>query len=95
MSGKGSGLTGNAFHHVAIAAHRINVVVKNLESWTVITRRQPLGRNRHAQAVSNALTQRPRCGLHTRGEAVLRMPWSFAAQLPELFYVVRETAGPL
>src|ERR1700675_433635 len=82
------GFRGNSFHHVAVAANRPDVVVEQLESRTIETRRQPAFGDGHAHAVRDALTERAGGGLDTRGQAVFGMPRGLAADLPEILDLV-------
>ncbi len=57
---------GDAFHHAAISAKRVDVEVeKILEPWAVVTRGQPLPGNGHAYAGGDALAERSCGGLHS------------------------------
>ena len=73
MAGERGRLAGDALHHVAVAADRIDVVVEQREVRRVVARRQPALGDRHADAVAAALAERPGGGLDAGGEAVFRM----------------------
>ena len=88
MAGQRRGFLANAFHHVAVAAEGVNVVVENLEAGPVVVGRQPIGGNRHAHAVSDALTERAGRGFDAGSPAVFGMAGSLAVELAELLDVV-------
>ena len=67
MTGERRGFTAYAFHQVAVAADRVNVVVKNVEVRTIEMLAQPLRRDSHADTVADALAQWPGCGFYARG----------------------------
>src|SRR5581483_11189995 len=71
VTGEGSGFAAHALHHVAVTAHRINVVIEELEAGTVVVRSQPFAGHRHADAVAATLSERASRGLDTGGDAVL------------------------
>ena len=56
MSSQGCRFAGHAFHHVAIAAHGIHVVVEKFEAGTIVIRRQPHAGHCHSDAIADALT---------------------------------------
>ena len=90
------GFARDAFHHVAVAAERINVVVEHLEAGLIEVLRQPTLGDRHADAHSTALTQGPGRRLDARGAMIFGVAWTFAVELAEALDVVesdRELAG--
>ena len=88
MSGQRCGFAGNAFHHVAIAAEGIDVVIKDLKSRLIVMGCEPLAGYGHADAVSHPLTERSGRSFDACGPAVFRMSGSFAVQLAELLDVI-------
>src|SRR5262249_10761700 len=77
-----------ALHHVAVAAQHIDVVVEQREILPIEVLSKPPCRDCHADAGGTTLTQRP-CGrLHPRGQVILWMPRTLAADLPEVLDVV-------
>ena len=58
VAGEGGCLTRHTFHHVAIAAERVNVVVEQREVRPIELARQPAAADRHADAVTAALAER-------------------------------------
>src|SRR3954447_6739865 len=70
MPRKRSGLAAYAFHHVTVATDGIDVVVENVETRLVVVRRQPIGCDRHADAVSNPLPQRSSSGFNASSDAI-------------------------
>ena len=88
MAGQRRRFVGNAFHHVAVAAQRIDVVVEEGEAGAIEVRRQPARRDRHADAVAAALPQRSGGRLDPDGQAIFGMAGTFAVELTELLDVV-------
>src|SRR5712692_10419737 len=89
MSSQRCRLAADAFHHVAIATKGVDVVVEDFKARAVISFSEPLGGNRHARAIPNALPQRASRGFHTRGHAILGMSGSIAVNLTKLLDVVQ------
>src|SRR5690348_4604707 len=89
MSGDGRRLTRDAFHHVAIAADGVDVVVEELVTWPVELRCLPPFGNRHSHAVCHALPQRASGGFYSGDEAVFGMAGSFAVELAEALDIVQ------
>jgi len=61
---------GDALHHIAVAAHRVNVIIEQREVRPIEMLRQPALRDRHANACRTALAERPRCRLDARGDMI-------------------------
>ncbi len=83
VAGQGGGLTGDAFHHAAVSAQRVDVEVEHLEVGTVELRGHPLARHGHADAGGHALPEGPGGGLDAGRPAVLGMARAPAVELPE------------
>src|ERR1700680_286874 len=88
MAGERCRLTRNSFHHVAVAADRVDVVIKQFESWLIEIRSQPPSRHGHSHTVGYALSQWPGGSFDSAGHAVFRVAGSFAVNLAEFFEVV-------
>ena len=88
MSGKGCGFRGYALHQATIAADGVDVVIEDIEIRPVVAIGEPLLRDRHADTGCNSLAKRASRGLNTRNPVVLRVPGSFAVELPETANVV-------
>src|SRR6516225_3087257 len=88
VSRKRSGLGRYAFHHATVAAHRIDVVVEDVESGFVVAIGQPFLGNCHAYAGRHPLPQGPRRCLDARDPVIFGMPWSLAADLPKTANIV-------
>src|SRR5262245_5932724 len=58
MRGQRGSFRPDAFHQAAITAHRIDVVVEDLEPWTVVAGSEPLLRDGHADARRDSLAER-------------------------------------
>ena len=82
------GFARDAFHHVAVTAERINVVVEHLEAGLIEALRQPTLGDRHADAHPTALTQGPSRRLDARGAMIFGVAWTFTIQLAEALDVV-------
>ena len=79
-------LAGDSLHQVAVADDRENPMGEQWRAAAVIeTRRHVLGRDRHPDAVAEALPQRPGRGLDARRDSMFRMARGFAAELAEAF----------
>jgi hypothetical protein len=78
----------DAFHHAAIAAHGIDVVIENVETGFVVAVGQPFLRDGHADARGHALAERASGGLDARYPVILRMSRCPAVKLAEALDVV-------
>ena len=83
MAGERCRFRTHALHHAAVAAHRINVVVEDLEAGPIVAVREPCFSDRHANAGGDALPERPSCCLDPRNQMVFGMSRSLAVQLAE------------
>src|SRR5438309_8909391 len=88
MTGERRRLAAHSLHHAAITAQREDVVIEQRKTWFVEIPRQPIRCDRHADAGRNPLAQRSRRRLDTRGQVILRMAWTFAAELAEMSQIV-------
>src|ERR1051325_3024857 len=82
------GFGGNAFHHTAIAAHGVNIVIEKFETWLVVTGGKPFLGNCHADAGGDALPQRAGGGFNPGDPVIFRMAWCLAVELPEAADIV-------
>ena len=78
-----AGLVRNALHEAAVAGKHVRVVINDLVPRAVELRGEHFLRERHADTVGKALTQRPGRRLDTQRRLVLRVPGGAAAELPE------------
>src|ERR1700677_3098130 len=62
MGGDRGRFGGDAFHHTTIAAHGVDVIVKNFKARFVVTVRKPFLGDGHADAGGDALPQRTSSG---------------------------------
>ena len=88
-SGQRSSLVRDSFHQVAVAQHRIGVVVHHVKAGTVVHRGQVLLRNGHAHGHGDALPQRPGRHLHAVQVAALRVarrPRTPLAEAPQIVH---------
>src|SRR5258707_14330546 len=93
MSRKRRRLARDAFHHVPITTHGVNVEIKNVESRPVVIRPQPFAGNGHAHAVSAALPQRTGGRFNASGYVRLRMPGRLAVKLAETLNLFHRQGG--
>src|SRR5262249_5259548 len=93
VSGEGGRLVRDAFHHVAVAAQGVDVVVEDLEAWAVAASRHPLAGPRHADAVRAALPERAGRGFDTARPAILRVPGALAVELAETLDFIQRHTG--
>ena len=82
-----------ALHHVAVAAHGINVVVEHREVRPIEMLRQPAPGERHADAVAAALPERAGRRLDPGGQVIFGMAGTFAADLPKPLDIVERDRG--
>src|SRR5262249_40379881 len=73
MTGERGGFARDTFHHVAIAAQRVDVVVEQFVAGLIEVRRQPALGDCHADTSRNSLSERASGGLDTGGPAIFRM----------------------
>ena len=88
VPGERGGFVRHALHHVAVAAHCVHAIIKNLKSGAVEMLRQPAPSQGHADAVATTLAKRAGRGLDARRHAVLGMTRTFAVELSKFFDVV-------
>ena len=93
MSGKRGRLARHAFHHVAIAADRVDIEIEYCGVRQVVARREPARRDRHPDAVAAALTERAGRGFHAGGAAVFRMAGRHAVELAKILDVIEVDRG--
>ena len=87
VSGQRRGFGGHSFHQVAVAHDGVGEVIHDGVARAVEIRSEETLRHGHANAVREALAERPGGGLDARRQAVFRMPRRAAAPLAELSYV--------
>ena len=88
MAGQRSRFRSDAFHHAAVAADGIDVVVEDVESGLVVTVGKPLLGDGHADARGDALAERTGGGFDARDPVVFRMAGRLAVELAKLADVV-------
>ena len=88
MGGERCRFRADTFHHAAVAAHRVDLVIENVKAWAIVVVGEPLLRQRHADARGNALPERTGSGFDAGDPVVLRMSRSLAVQLAETADVV-------
>ncbi len=92
------GLAGDALHHAAVTAERVDAVVEQLEVRLVVALGEPALGDRHADGGCDALAERTSGGLDAGGEVVFRVAGALRAELAEVLEVVeghRRLAEPL
>ena len=93
MPGERRRLAGDAFHHVAVAAERVDVEVEQGQVRSIEARGEPLAADRRSDAVAAALPERPGRGVDPGGVTEFRMARSAAAELPKVPDVVERHRG--
>ena len=88
MAGERRRLAGDALHQIAVAANRVDVIVKQRETRPVVMRAEEARCDRHADAVAAALAERSGGGLDAGGMAVFRVAGRDAVELAEILDVV-------
>src|SRR5206468_11994974 len=81
---QGRGLGGDALHHAAVAANRIDMVVENIEARPVVALGEPLLTDGHAHAGSHSLPERTAGSLDAGNPVILRVPRGLAIRLTEM-----------
>ena len=97
VAGDRGRLGGHALHQVAVAAEHVGVVVEELVAGLVVVGGEPLRRDRHADRVAAALSERACGGLDPGGHVVLGVTGADAVELAKLLDLVdrhgRQVAG--
>src|SRR4029077_20729337 len=88
MAGQRGRLRADPFHHAAVAADSIDVIVKYIEANAVVTISQPSACDRHADTGGNSLTQRTGCRLDAGDPMIFRVSRRLAVELAEVADVV-------
>ena len=83
MAGQRCGFGRDTFHHAAVAADGINVVVEHVETGLVVPAGEPFLGDGHTDARSDALSEGASRGFHAGYPVIFRMPRSLAVELPE------------
>ena len=94
VTGERRSFRSHAFHEAAVAAHRVDVVIEDLEARLVVAICEPLLRDRHPDAGRDALSERARRRFDAGDEVVLGMAGRVATELPEAADVVERDRGP-
>src|SRR6185295_16404762 len=88
MTSQRSGLAGNPFHHVAVAADHVDIVIEQSEIRSIVVLGKPARPDCHADAVTAALPKWASGRFDAGGQPVFRMAGCDAADLPEILDVV-------
>ena len=89
MPGHRRRFAADAFHHVAVTAQRVHVVVEQHLAVAVEALTQPAPGHGHAHAVGAALAEGAGGGFDAGGHAVLGVARGLGAHLPELLDIVQ------
>ena len=92
MAGKRGRLARHAFHHVAVAADRVDAEIEYRRVRPVVARREPARRDRHADA---ALAERTSRGFDAGRVAVFRVARRHAVELAKILDVVEADGGSI
>src|SRR5215469_9810305 len=93
MAGKRGRLARHAFHHVAVAADRVDVEIEYRRVRAVVARREPARRDRHADAVAATLAERTGRGFDAGGVTVFLVARRHAVELAKILDDVVEADG--
>src|SRR5215469_14648726 len=83
MPGERGRFARHAFHHVAVAADRINIEIEDRRVRPVVARREPTRCDRHADTITATLAERSGRGLDPGSMAVFRMASGDPVELAE------------
>ncbi len=95
MTGERGGFASDAFHKIAVAALGVGVVVEQIEAGAVVSGTEPLGGDRHTDAVAATLAEGAGGGFYPRGVAMLGVAGCGTAPLAEIFQVVERNREPV
>lgn len=87
MTGRGSRLARYAFHHVAITAQRVHMIVEQWEARLVEAGSQPFLGNRHTDGIATALSERTSGRLNACRVVIFRVARRLRIKLTELLEV--------
>src|SRR6185503_2616047 len=83
-----SRLVRDPFHHAAVAAQRVNVIIEQLEARAIEVACEPALADRHTDTRRDTLPQWPGGGLDTGGPAVFGVARAFAVELSKALDVL-------
>src|SRR5210317_2350373 len=86
MAGEGSRFGRNSFHQVAVGTETVNPVIEQLRADALL---QEAGAHRHADANRDSLAEWSGGGFDAGGVAELRVAYSRAVDLTEVFQVIQ------
>ncbi len=81
MAGDGSGFRGHAFHHIAVAAQCVHVIIEGGKFRSIVSLPEKPRRHCHSHAVAAALSQGAGSRFQSRRMAVFRMTGTTTADL--------------
>ncbi len=87
-AGQGHGFGGNAFHHAAVAAHDIGIMIKYRIVFPVEYFGQMCFGNRHADSHGKTCAKRAGRGFHACGMLILRMAGGQGTELTEALQIL-------
>ncbi len=93
MAGDRGGFGRHTFHHIAVTAEDVDVIVEQGGVGCIEMCAQPAAGNRHAHRIAATLAQRPGRRLYTGGDAVFRVARRLGIELTEVFDVVEADRG--
>ena len=95
MPGDRGRFVADAFHHVAIAADDVDVVVDDLEAGLVEIAGQPALAHRHPDGHAATLAERAGRGFDAGSDVMFRMTRTFAVELAKRLDVIERHGGPV
>src|SRR5215471_546936 len=93
VPGEGRRFRGYPFHHAAIPAYGINVVVKNLKVRSIVMGSQPPLSDSHPHARRNALSERTGRRFNSRDPVIFRVSGCPTVELPKSADVIQRHGG--
>ena len=81
MTGQRGRFGSDAFHHAAVAAHSVDIVVENVEPRPVVVAGEPFLGDGHADAGGDSLAERAGGGFNARYPMVFRVARRLAVEL--------------
>src|SRR4029077_11157171 len=89
MTGERGSFRSNAFHHATVTANGVDVVVKNLKTWFVVSVGAPFLGDSHANAGRDTLSERAGGSFHSRHPMIFRVAGRFAVELAKPANIVQ------
>src|SRR6478752_5855430 len=93
MTGERSSFGSNAFHHAAVTADGVDVVIEDFKTWFVVSVGEPFLGDGHADAGRDTLSERACGGFHSRHPMIFRVAGRFAVELAKPANIIQPDRG--